>query len=61
MGIGSYLKNFDYFGHNVSLHYGLWKEEKEGKAENEFKTMPGATCSILLRITMAYFVYYFFA
>ena len=48
MEIANFIKNLDIFGHKVGLHFGQSLENKKD-GEQEYKTLIGGFCSILVK------------
>ena len=44
----NFIKNFDFFGHNVTLHFGNWKQKKGPDISHSHKTIFGGAVSIFI-------------
>ena len=57
--IGSFLRNMDFFGHPVTMHFGRsLSKKKEGDAEQT--TILGGFHSIMIRSIFLYTVYIYY-
>lgn len=59
MEIIDYIKSYDIFGHNVSLHFGQWLENKKD-GEQEYKTFIGGICTLIIKILFISIAVFYF-